>query len=364
MRWLLVVALLCATAIADTGGRIGGGSWSGGSTPSVRGSSSGSFGGGSHWSDPPAYHYDPPTFEHHDSPSTIPSASSDYDTKPSREDDDFAIAPPPPKPASDLPFILGFCAIGGFILFGFLSETFDWHPLDRLRERPLWSHVDVGAIRIAIDGRARKLVQTRLREIAATTNTRDPLGRVIMLQKVSTMLRQLRDAWVYGGFVNEKIGPIEREKPIFDKLVDDTRAKFVRETISNVNGVQLPADPGHYVPQPWQGEGLILVSIIIAAYKELYTIKKVGNGNDLRDALEATAYLDENSLVAVEIIWQPSDDADRLSSIMLEAKYPAPQLVPIAGALVGKMFCAYCSGPFPRELTSCPHCGAPAREAA
>jgi Protein of unknown function (DUF1517) len=69
--------------------------------------------------------------------------------------------------------------------------------------------------------------------------------------------------------------------------------------------------------------------------------------------------LDENTL-AVEIVWQPAEDADRLSSIELEAKYPRSQLIPINGALVGKTFCTYCGGPYPAELVSCPHCGAPA----
>jgi len=49
-----------------------------------------------------------------------------------------------------------------------------------------------------------------------------------------------------------------------------------------------------------------------------------------------------------------------VSSIELEAKYPRPELIPITNALVGKTFCTYCGGPFPAELVSCPHCGAPA----
>ena len=105
---------------------------------------------------------------------------------------------------------------------------------------------------------------------------------------------------------------------------------------------------------------MILVSIVLAAKQELYTVLQIGNGSDLSAALEAAATLDENSLVAVEIVWQPAEDADRLSSIELEAKYPRPELIPIAGALVGKTFCTYCSAPYPAELVSCPHCGAPA----
>jgi hypothetical protein len=49
-----------------------------------------------------------------------------------------------------------------------------------------------------------------------------------------------------------------------------------------------------------------------------------------------------------------------MSSMELEAKYPRPDLIPLQNALVGKVFCAYCGGPYPAELVSCPHCGAPA----
>ena len=78
---------------------------------------------------------------------------------------------------------------------------------------------------------------------------------------------------------------------------------------------------------------------------------------------DAASQLSTGSLIAIEIVWQPSEDSDRLSSMELEAKYPRPDLIPLQGALVGKTFCTYCSGPFPAELVSCPHCGAPARDA-
>ena len=107
---------------------------------------------------------------------------------------------------------------------------------------------------------------------------------------------------------------------------------------------------------------MILVSIILAARRTLYTVSEIGSGQDLSAALEAAGTLTAANLVAVEIVWQPSEDSDRLSSVELEAKYPRPELIPINGALVGKTFCTYCGAPFPAELVSCPQCGAPARE--
>src|SRR4029079_4759522 len=109
-----------------------------------------------------------------------------------------------------------------------------------------------------------------------------------------------------------------------------------------------------------EGQGLLLVSLVIAARRELFTVTRIGNGDDLRAALEAASQLAPTALVAIEVIWQPSEDEDRLSSLELEARYPRPDVIPIQGALVGKMFCDHCGGPFPAELVSCPHCGAPA----
>jgi hypothetical protein len=69
-------------------------------------------------------------------------------------------------------------------------------------------------------------------------------------------------------------------------------------------------------------------------------------------------------LVAVEIVWMPSSEDERISSIALEVAYPPPSLIPIAGALAGKVFCEYCGSPYPAEAISCPSCGGRAKSAA
>lgn len=222
--------------------------------------------------------------------------------------------------------------------------------------------VDVSVLRIALDGRARKFVQAALAKIATIADTATAEGRHALLREVALLLRRSRDAWVYGGAVNEPLRTLSAAKVVFDKHVDSARSRFRTETITNVQGKQSAAPAGHFTPRTDEGEGLILVSIIVAARSELFTVKHIGNGEDLRIALEAAPYRDPSDLVAIEIVWQPSEDGDRLSSIELEAKYPHPEVLPIADALVGKTFCSYCSGPFPGELVSCPHCGAPARQ--
>jgi hypothetical protein len=130
--------------------------------------------------------------------------------------------------------------------------------------------------------------------------------------------------------------------------------------IRNADGKVATKAASEYAARGDEGAGLILVSLIIASRRELFSVNRIGDGDELRRAIQALSELDAQTLIAIEIVWQPAEEADRLSSMELEAKYPRPELIPIQGALVGKAFCDYCAGPFPAELVSCPHCGAPA----
>jgi uncharacterized membrane protein len=340
-RWVLcaLFVLFGAVAYADTGGSMGGGDWSSSSSSSSSGgwssssSSSGWSSSGDDWSSGGSY------------------SSSGGGGELS---------------GGEILVFLGVVAVWVVIAVikmsienGFNSDVNAPLSLDLGSYTPIDS-VDVSVLRIAVDGRARKFVQTELKQIAGTTDTSTKDGRTAMLRQVALLLRRLKDAWVYGGAINEPMRDLGAAKPVFDRYVDDARSRFREETVRNEQGQKTAAASSSYTPRSDEGAGLILVSIIVAARRELFTVNRIGNGDDLRQALDAASQLTPASLVAIEIVWQPSEDADRLSSMELEAKYPRPDLIPIQGALVGKTFCSYCAGPFPAELVTCPHCGAPA----
>ncbi|MGE0548115.1 MAG: DUF1517 domain-containing protein [Kofleriaceae bacterium] len=338
--WTAVIVMLVASvAVADTGGSMGGGDWGGGG------------GGGGDYSS--------------SSSSYSSSDSSSYSYSSSDSGGSYSSGSGGGGEAS-VPVIM-LMVVGMVAFFGFQAFAEARHNRDRAL---LSTHayggsgfdtVDVSVLRIAIDGRARKYIQSQLGAIAKVANTATAVGRHAMLREVTLMLRRVRDAWVYGGAVNEAMLPIQSAKVLFDRHVDNTRSRFTHETIRNADGATTTQRAPDATPRAEEGEGLILVSIVVAARTELFTVAHIGDGEDLRKALEAASYRSPSDLVAIEIIWQPSDADDRMSSIELEAKYPHPQLIPIGNALVGKTFCAYCSGPFPAELVTCPHCGAPAR---
>lgn len=372
MRWSVVWVLAwCSTALAGggTGGRIGGGNWS--SHPSAPPSHSftPSYSPPSHGYTPTYTHTDTSSFGSTSHASWSPSHTPVYDSTADSamgEGSGGATYPPPllDRPTHEdhffpglLPWAVG---IGAVMLGMYLWQRHEDAPLSMGDDGPALAETDLSVLRIAIDGRARKFVQSELARIAKVADTGTDQGRVTMLREVALTLRRLRDGWVYGGAINEAMDDLEHQKVRFDHHVDDARVRFREETISNVQGVTSHIAASEATPRSDQGAGLILVSIIVAARRELYTVGEIGSGHDLSTALEALGTLDPFALIAVEIVWQPSEDNDRMSSIELEARYPRPQLIPIQGALVGRTFCGFCSAPFPAELVSCPHCGAPA----
>ncbi len=352
---------LAGVAAADTGGRMGGGSWGSRSSSSSSSSSSGSRGYSSS-SSSSSRSYSSSSSSRSRSYGSSRSSDTSYGGSYSGGGGGGSMGE-----AGFFVFLL----LAGGVVIGFLylagrsssgggGGSYDYSGV--VGSYVPFEGVDVSVLRIAVDGRARKFIQTELARIAKSADTATEEGRLAMLREVSLLLRRVRDAWVYGGAVNEPMRALGSAKVAFDKHVDDARARFTKETISNVQGQQLQRALGTFTPRGDEGAGLILVSIIVAARSELFTVSKIGDGEDLRKALESSSNRTASDLVAIEIVWQPAEENDRLSSMELEAKYPRPDLIPITNALVGKTFCTYCGGPFPAELVSCPHCGAPARE--
>ena len=327
---LLLIGWLAALAAADTGGSMGGGDWGGGG-------GGGYSGGGGDYSSSDSYSY-----------------SSDGDSSSGG--------------GGSLPAPVLFLILAGVVVF-YIAQGVEAARTSSARHdltgylstgSAELAAADVTVLRIALDGRARRYVQGELARIAKLADTATADGRLLMLREVGLMLRRARDAWVYGGAVNEPMRSLAGTKAAFDKHVDDARAKFRHETIRNAQGVVTTADAPPTIPRAHEGDGLILVTLVVAARTELFTVKHIADGEDLRKALEAASHRSPADLIAIEIVWQPSEETDRLSSLELEARYPHPALIPITGALVGKAFCTYCGGPFPAELVTCPHCGAPA----
>lgn len=86
------------------------------------------------------------------------------------------------------------------------------------------------------------------------------------------------------------------------------------------------------------------------------------DAEQVRRCLESLGSITSADLTAVEVIWTPAAEgcvsADELARLF-------PDMQPIRGSSAeGRIHCASCAGPFPAELSSCPHCGARVSEQA
>ena len=337
LRGIAVVAVLVAIACAriahadeETGGSMGGGDFSDTSSSYSSSSTSSS----SDYSTTPSYSYsgyDRDRSSSHGGGGGLGSGS--------------AIA------AILLVGLVLFAGIGAFVLLGVTGDA------PGASSASTGARADVTVLRVAIDARARKRVQSELARIAGVADTKTAEGRAAMLREVALMLRRLRDSWVYGGAHNEPMMAMSSAEICFRGHVDEARGKFKAETVRNEQGaITRAAAPALHATSD-DGPGVMLVSVIVAARHELFTVNRIGDGEDLRKALESLSTMVAGELVAVEIVWMPSAEDDRISSLALEAAYPRPDLIPIAGALVGKVFCEFCGSPYPAEAISCPSCG-------
>jgi uncharacterized membrane protein len=223
-------------------------------------------------------------------------------------------------------------------------------------------NVDVTAIRIAIDARAREFMQRELGKIAnrGTTQSKD---LVESLRAVVRLLRKCDAAWVYGGSSNYHPMSPPVAEGVFKRHAQNARSKFSAELVRNASGqTQTQASPG-YKPKESEGEGVALITLVVAARREIRDFFG-GQRAEINAVLEDVERLTPQELVAVEVVWMPADPDDRMSSATLETLEPdiakLPSLPGKPGKRMGRVHCGYCRGPFAAELPTCPHCGAPA----
>jgi uncharacterized membrane protein len=249
--------------------------------------------------------------------------------------------------------------IGAVVVFG-LQRSRD----RRLRRLETREHapsaafglgVDLAIVSVALDARARPFVQQRLDAIAASAELDNPLGRARALRQTLDVLRTTRGSWAYGVVRDTVPMDPEHAEPSFARVVSDYRARYRDELRRADAGGNASRVAGTYRMRSDEGEGLVVVTLALARWGTFPDTHATGI-DAIDHALARVAEVAPDELVAFEVIWSPSDDADRMSSLELETIYP--ELQPLAIERFGTETCAYCRTSFARELPRCPLCGA------
>lgn len=219
--------------------------------------------------------------------------------------------------------------------------------------------VDVSAISLAIDWRTRAQLQKRLGELARSGDTRSMGGLANLLHETVVELRRVEHSWLYAGALNARPSPPQQAQQIFMNAANEMRARFKRELVRAHDGAVRTDEAGDVRARREEGQGVVVVTVIVAARGEIPDVAHAQDANHLRALMRALGAIGAHQLVALEVIWSPAAEDDRMSSAELEVLYPELRKID-ERSIAGRIFCAYCAAPFPAELLECPHCGAPA----
>ena len=216
----------------------------------------------------------------------------------------------------------------------------------------------VTQLQLGLDWRARAQLQAHLQQLAQSGNAATPEGRVHLLQETLLALRRNEISWLYAAYKDAGGHQPQSAQQIFSQIANEARSRFNHEVVRNAGGNVTSNAAPEMRAKAEEGEGTVVVSVILATRRPL-TGFMTPDAAHIRNAIQDRAGIIPQQLVALEVVWSPAAENDRMSTAELEQFYPEMKLID-PNSIAGRIFCAYCSGPFPAELLSCPHCGAPA----
>ncbi|HJL14477.1 MAG TPA: DUF1517 domain-containing protein [Sandaracinaceae bacterium LLY-WYZ-13_1] len=252
--------------------------------------------------------------------------------------------------------------IGMIVLFVVISQAKKQGSMPSSHGARSWGQMDISAIRLGIDWRARRELQANLERMAQSGRTNTQAGLAELLRETVLNLRRAELSWLYCNIANyHPMSPAQAEG-IFRQLAVDARSKFKEELVRNVDGDTSTREASEMRARPEEGEGVVVVTLIVAAKREILDVTSVDDADRIKALLDdLVAVANPHTLGAIEVIWSPAAENDRMSTAELEQFYPDLKKID-ERSIAGRVFCGYCRGPFAMELLKCPHCGAPAPE--
>lgn len=212
---------------------------------------------------------------------------------------------------------------------------------------------------IGLDWRARAQLQQHLAQLAASGQTGTKEGRAYLLREAVLALRRNEIAWLYVAYKDLGFLQPQQAQATFGQAGNDARARFRQELVRNADGTRIETAAPEMRANANEGQGTVVVTLVVVAHRPMRGVQNVQNANEIRAALDDRAGLTADQLVALEVVWSPAAENDRMSTGELEQFYPEMKLID-PNSIAGRVFCQFCTGPYPMELLNCPHCGAPA----
>ncbi|MCL7033743.1 hypothetical protein MKW94_004947 [Papaver nudicaule] len=209
-----------------------------------------------------------------------------------------------------------FLILAGFAAFvlvsGFLSDQSDGSVLTDTQK------TTVIKLQVGLLGMARSL-QMDLDKIAEVADTSTPSGLSYILQE-STLAMLRHPEFCISGYssVDVKRGIEDGEKR-FNQLSIEERGKFDEETLVNVNNIKRQSTTSKRA-SGFSNE-YIVITILVAA-EGVHKLPAVNGSANLKEALQKLGSIPASKIMAVEVLWTPQNENDTLTERELLEDYP------------------------------------------
>ncbi|WP_448563115.1 DUF1517 domain-containing protein [Trichothermofontia sp.] len=240
------------------------------------------------------------------------------------------------------PFILPFFGFGGgfgglfsilivLAIANFLLNTVRNVSEERSIAEVTNPKVSVAKLQVGLLAQAREL-QADLDRLARRADTSTSEGLAEVLRETTLALLRHPEYWVYAGSESQQ-ARLEAAESQFNRLVLAERSKFSAETLSNFNSHLKQADSskltvaekGGAIANQQPGE-YIVVTLLVATQGKL-DLPQVNSPDTLRQALQQIGAVSSDRLMALEVLWAPQAEGDVLTSDDLITMYPNLRLI-------------------------------------
>ncbi|KAG7020889.1 hypothetical protein SDJN02_17577 [Cucurbita argyrosperma subsp. argyrosperma] len=209
-----------------------------------------------------------------------------------------------------------FFILAGFAAFllvsGFLSDRSDSSVLTASDK------TSVLKLQVGLLGMGRGL-QRDLNRIAESADTSTPEGLSYVLTETILALLRHPDYCISGYSSMDLKRSIEDGEKRFNKLSIEERGKFDEETLVNVNSIKRQSTSSQRT-SGFSNE-YIVITILVAA-EGVHKLPAINGSGDLKEALQKLASIPSSKILAVEVLWTPQNENDTLSERELLEDYP------------------------------------------
>lgn len=245
--------------------------------------------------------------------------------------------------------------VGSTLLLCFVfGLVFAWgtFALGRDRYAAPVGPLEVRQISVAFDWTRRAELQAQLAALAQS-NHEGMAGRHAASEATARLLCESAGAARYAAFATFRLSEKDAEAK-FQSLAQSLRARYRHELAGSRAFAHAPTQHA----RADEGEGLVVVSMVVAWSAHMSPLPTTLDPAAVELAFKTVRPAQNTQVVALEVIWSPAAELDRMSSAELEMLYP--ELVRLDGdPTLGRVSCGYCRAVYPAEIGRCPTCGAP-----